>query len=67
MKKESIALIVFGCALLLIGLGAYFYRENLNPGGTYIMYEYPYQTLGLILSVAGILVTSIGLLKTKFS
>ena len=41
--------LIFGSMLLVIGLIAYFYPDtNLRP------YRYPYQTMGIILTLAGI-------------
>lgn len=42
--------LIFGSVLLVIGLIAYFY-----PDTNRIPYIYPYQTMGIILTIAGLL------------
>lgn len=59
MKKE---LTIFGIIVFLIGLFCVFYRTQRSM---YEVYKYPYQTVGLILIVAGILVTVLGFLKKE--
>ena len=54
MEERNEGLIVFGIILLIIGLFASFYETD--------YYDYPYQTLGIILSIAGIIIVVLGFL-----
>jgi vacuolar-type H+-ATPase subunit I/STV1 len=54
MDERNKGLIVFGIILLIIGLVASFYRDP--------VFKYPYQTFGIILSVAGIMIVVLGFL-----
>jgi hypothetical protein len=56
MEGRNKGLIVFGVILLVIGLAASFYKDP------HFYNVYPYQTLGIILSVAGIVITVLGFL-----
>ena len=55
-KKEIPILSIFGLVLLLIGLVASFYVEHPYPYAS----EYPYKDIGLVLALAGIMVTTLG-------
>ena len=70
MERRSVALVVFGIVLLVIGLFASFYEskyyddydqrwESYNPP------RYPYQTVGIILLVAGIVIAVLGFVLPK--
>jgi uncharacterized membrane protein len=56
MEGRNKGLIVFGIVLLIIGLVASFYKDP------YYYKSYPYQTLGIILSIAGIIIVVLGFL-----
>ncbi len=55
MEGRNKGLIVFGIVLLIIGLVSSFYKAP------YYNY-YPYQTFGIILSMAGIIIVVLGFL-----
>jgi hypothetical protein len=64
MEVMNKKLLVFGCILLAIGLIAYFYRENFVGSSGHIYegdYVYPYQTMGMILTMTGIVLTALSL------
>lgn len=50
-------MLAFGIILLAIGLFAYFYREADYGYGTttFMGWIYPYQTMGIILTIVGII------------
>jgi vacuolar-type H+-ATPase subunit I/STV1 len=58
MEERSKALIGFGIILLIIGLIASFYYESISVG----IKTYPYQNVGIVLDVAGIVLVALGLL-----
>jgi drug/metabolite transporter (DMT)-like permease len=63
MEGRNKGLIVFGIALLIIGLVASFYQEQVTSSS----YPYketvtPYQSVGILLDVAGIVFVALGLL-----
>ena len=63
---KNLGSLVFGGVLLLIGLIASFYREQGRVIGfvnnAYIYsYSYPFQTVGIILSLVGIIFVGLGL------
>ena len=60
-KKEFPVLSIFGVVLLLIGLLASFHRV-----GPYWNYTYPYQDIGLVLTLAGIILTTLGFIPALF-
>ena len=62
MKREIIILLLFGVILLGIGLAAYFYVEVEEFPFGYVRKNYPYQDAGLVLILAGIVITAISLL-----
>ena len=67
MRKENIWLVVFGIILLLIGLGASLYVEVKTIKDPFYGYTfevsrtYPYQGVGIFLTVTGIILSSIGI------
>ena len=80
MKQENIWLIAFGIILLSVGLTASFYPqvETYTTGGYWGVYgewveeetheasrTYPYQTIGLILTLAGIILASLGFVISR--
>lgn len=78
MRKEVICLLAFGIILFMIGLGAYFYKEertiHYESGWwgdypkTIVKVSYPYQEIGVVLVLVGIILISASLLlslKTK--
>jgi uncharacterized membrane protein HdeD (DUF308 family) len=56
MEEKNKGLIVFGIVLLIIGLVASFYKDP------YYYKDYPYQTIGIVLVIAGILFVALGFL-----
>ena len=61
---KNLGSLIFGAFLLLIGLVASFYNSGYNS--SYYPYEwiskgYPYQTIGIILTVVGIVFVGLGL------
>ena len=62
MRKENAWLVGFGIILLLIGLGASFYKETQYVKGVGWQPLTPYQSVGVILLVAGIILIAVGLL-----
>jgi len=82
MKQEIAWVIIFGVVILVAGLVATVYAEEhvIFSGASYDLYgyqveypavtykTYPYQNVGILLAIAGIVLTSIGLfayLKTE--
>lgn len=53
-------LLIFGIILLLIGLGASFYYESKSIFGVEYQRIYPYQSIGMVLVLAGIVFIGIG-------
>ena len=53
-------LIIFGIILLIIGLVASFYSRTEYPSGG--PNTYPYQSIGILLVIAGIMFVALGLL-----
>lgn len=66
MRIEHLALIVFGIIVLGIGLIASFYVET-QTFGTFTVKEYPYRDIGLVLVLAGIIVTTLGFVSFRRS
>jgi O-antigen/teichoic acid export membrane protein len=66
MEQRNKGLIIFGIVLLIIGLIASVYpvtKTIFEIGlGTHDTLTYPYQTLGIILSIAGIIIVVLGFL-----
>jgi len=60
-KGINKGLIAFGIVLFIIGLALYLYPQGYNIGGTYYVKDYPYQTLGIILVIAGIVFSVLAL------
>jgi hypothetical protein len=58
MEGGNKVLIGFGIVLLIIGLFASFYYESIDNG----LKTYPYQTVGIVLDVCGIVSVALGLL-----
>jgi hypothetical protein len=59
---KNLGSLIFGAVLLIIGLIASFYESRQYVyGGTYISHGYPYQTVGIILIVVGIVFVGLGL------
>lgn len=63
MEERNKGLIVFGIVLLIIGLVASFYQEQVTSSS----YPYketvtPYQSVGILLDVAGIVFVALGFL-----
>jgi hypothetical protein len=59
-------MLVFGCILLAIGLIAYFYEIQVwFDHEEIINREYPYQTMGIILTIAGIFFAGASFLKRE--
>jgi hypothetical protein len=59
---KNLGSLIFGAVLLLIGLVASFYESRQYVyGGTYISHGYPYQTVGIILILVGIVFVGLGL------
>ena len=56
MRIEHQALIGFGIIVFIVGLVASFYVEHPYAYAS----EYPYQDIGLVLVLAGIIVTTLG-------
>lgn len=63
-KKEFPVLSIFGVILLLIGLVASFYVET-QTFGTFTVREYPYRDIGLVLTLAGIILASVGFVISR--
>lgn len=59
MEGKNQGLVVFGIILLIIGLVASFYSHTDLPGVRAI---YPYQGIGIVLAVAGIVFVALGFL-----
>lgn len=67
MEGRNKGLIVFGIVLLVIGLYASFYESKYWNGDdqrweSYTPAHYPYQSVGIVLIVAGIVFVPLGLL-----
>jgi hypothetical protein len=63
MEGRNKGLIIFGIILLVIGLVASFYSKTEFPSGGYIFrLTYPYQSIGILLDVAGIVFIALGFL-----
>jgi uncharacterized membrane protein len=64
MEERNKGLIVFGIILLIIGLVASFYSEQyISSSYPYQKLSYqPYQIIGILLDVAGIVFVALGLL-----
>jgi hypothetical protein len=66
MEERNKGLIGFGIILLIIGLIASVYPVTKTSGDSAYnipaTYIYPYQTLGIILSIAGIIFVALGFL-----
>ena len=65
MEERNKGLIIFGIVLLGIGLFASFYSEQKYPGAVTpfdLERTYPYQSVGILLDVAGIIFVALGLL-----
>jgi hypothetical protein len=59
---KNLGSLIFGAILLLIGLVAYFYQaEHWYSSDYWVSLGYPYQTIGIILIVAGIVFVGLGL------
>jgi vacuolar-type H+-ATPase subunit I/STV1 len=59
---KNLGSLIFGAVLLLIGLVASFYESRQYVyGETYISHGYPYQTVGIILILVGIVFVGLGL------
>jgi len=61
MEVRNKGLIIFGIILLVIGLAAYLYGYRLYSDGSGPM-VYPYQNIGILLTVAGIVIMVLGFL-----
>jgi drug/metabolite transporter (DMT)-like permease len=61
MEARNKGLIIFGIILLVIGLVAYLYGYPLYRDGSGPM-VYPYQNIGILLAVAGIVFMALGFL-----
>jgi hypothetical protein len=61
-KAVNVGSLIFGAVMLLVGLSAYFYelRYYYNTYGDYTS-SYPYQALGIILTLTGIAFIGLGL------
>jgi drug/metabolite transporter (DMT)-like permease len=62
MEERNKGLVIFGIILLVIGLVASFYHETWQTSYGPIDKGYPYQTIGIVLAVAGIVFVALGLL-----
>jgi uncharacterized membrane protein len=67
MEGRNKGLIIFGIILLVIGLIASFYESKYYEAAFQTWYSYnppryPFQTLGIILTVAGIVFVALGFL-----
>jgi ABC-type antimicrobial peptide transport system permease subunit len=63
MEERNKGLVIFGIILLAIGLVASFYSQRKYPTSAYdYSVMYPYQNVGIILIVAGIVFVALGLL-----
>jgi uncharacterized membrane protein YidH (DUF202 family) len=63
MEERNKGLIIFGIILLAIGLVASFYSQRKYPVSSYdTTMTYPYQNVGIVLSVAGIVFAALGFL-----
>jgi drug/metabolite transporter (DMT)-like permease len=62
MEDRNKGLIIFGIILLAIGLVASFYHDTETFEGIPIDKGYPYQTIGVLLDVAGIVFIALGFL-----
>jgi drug/metabolite transporter (DMT)-like permease len=62
MDERNKGLIVFGAILLVIGLIASFYHATWQTDYGPIDKGYPYQNVGILLDVAGIVFIALGLL-----
>jgi vacuolar-type H+-ATPase subunit I/STV1 len=60
MEERNKGLIIFGIILLAIGLVASFYSQTEYPSGGRM--TYPYQSIGILLDVAGIVFVALGFL-----
>lgn len=65
MRTQNILAVVFGVALLATGLAASFYEKTINDYGEIISRGYPFQTIGIILALAGIIFVGFGLLISR--
>jgi drug/metabolite transporter (DMT)-like permease len=62
MENRNKGLIIFGIILLMIGLVASFYGYHENPYSASSPMVYPYQSIGILLDVAGIVFIALGFL-----
>lgn len=62
MEERNKGLVIFGIILLVIGLVASFYHATETYEGLTFDKGYPYQTIGILLDVAGIVFVALGLL-----
>lgn len=60
IEVKNMGLLIFGIILLLIGLGASFYQDRSSPFSS--DWWYPYQTVGIVLVLAGIIFVASGFL-----
>jgi vacuolar-type H+-ATPase subunit I/STV1 len=60
IEIKNKGILLFGIILLLIGLVASFYMHRLNPGYVPARYDYPYQGIGIVLVLAGIVFVALG-------
>ena len=66
MKIAKFGILLFGIILLIIGLISYFYYYIDNPGTHWATIYYPYQNMGMILTVAGIAISLLGFFLAFF-
>jgi uncharacterized membrane protein len=62
MEDRNKGLVIFGIILLAIGLVASFYAQRKYPNSLDEEMTYPYQSIGILLDVAGIVFVALGLL-----
>lgn len=60
IEVRNKGLVIFGVALLVVGLVAYFYYESRTFLGIEYQRVYPYQNVGLLLIVVGIVLAALG-------
>lgn len=60
IEIKNKGLLLLGIILLVIGLAAYLYQDKTSPFRS--EWSYPYQTLGLVLTFAGIIFIALGFL-----
>ena len=59
---KNLGSLIFGAVLLLIGLVASSYESRYYfSDGSYLSHGYPYQTIGIVLIVAGLIFVGLGL------